>query len=61
LPVDVRVLNDAPVAFRYHALKGTVLLVREADFLDELRARTWDASCDVAPFAKQYWREVIGE
>jgi uncharacterized protein len=37
VPIDIRVLNDAPIAFRYHALKGTVLLVREADFLDDLR------------------------
>lgn len=61
LPIDIRVLNDAPVGFRYHALKGTVLLVREADFLDELRARTWDEYCDFAPFARRYLREAIGE
>lgn len=60
LPVDVRLLNDAPLAFRYHALKGTVLLARDTEFLDELRARTWDDYCDFAPFAKKYLREVIG-
>jgi hypothetical protein len=60
LPVDVRVLNDAPVAFRYHALKGAVLFVREADRLDEFRARTWGDYCDFAPFARQYLREAIG-
>lgn len=61
VPIDIRVLNDAPVAFRYHAVKGTVLLVREADFLDDLRARTWDEYCDFAPFARRYLREAIGE
>ena len=61
LPIDVRVLNDAPVTFRYHALKGTALLVRDEEFVDELRARTWDEYCDFAPFAKRYLREVIGE
>lgn len=61
LPIDIRVLNDAPVAFRYHALKGTVLLVREADFLDELRAKTWDEYCDFVLFARRYLREAIGE
>jgi len=60
LPVDVRLLNDAPVAFRYHALNGAVLLVREAEFLDEFRARTWDEYCDFAPFARRYLREAIG-
>lgn len=38
-PVDVRVLNDAPLAFRYHVLKGEPLLVRDRDGLDEVRAR----------------------
>lgn len=61
LPVDVCVLNDAPLAFRYHALKGHVLLVRAADLLDEFRARTWDDYCDFAPFARQYLREAISE
>jgi hypothetical protein len=60
LPVDVRLLNDAPVSFRYHALKGAVVFVREEVFLDEFRARTWDEYCDFSPFARQYLREVVG-
>jgi predicted nucleotidyltransferase len=60
LPVDVRLLNDAPVSFRYHALRGTVVLAREEARLDEFRARTWDEYCDFAPFARQYLREVVG-
>lgn len=60
LPVDVRLLNDAPVSFRYHAVKGTVLHVREPALLDEFRARTWDEYCDFAPFARRYLREVMG-
>jgi predicted nucleotidyltransferase len=61
VPIDVRVLNDAPLTFRHHALKGTVLLARDEDFVDELRARTWDEYCDFAPFARRYLREAIGE
>jgi hypothetical protein len=60
LPVDVRLLNDAPVAFRYHALRGVVLFVRDADTLDDFRARTWDEYCDFAPFSRRYLREVMG-
>ena len=61
VPVDVRLLNDAPVSFRYHALRGSVLFVQEGEFLDEFRARTWDEYCDFAPFAKRYFKELIGE
>jgi uncharacterized protein len=60
-PIDVRVLNDAPVAFRYHVLKGRLLFTRDDEFLDEFRIRTWDEYCDFAPFARRYLREAIGE
>ena len=60
-PIDVRVLNDAPLAFRYHALQGRPLVVRDEEFLDDLRARTWDDYLDFQPFARQYLREALGE
>lgn len=59
-PVDVRVLNDAPVTFRYHALNGAPLIVRDRDAFDDTRARTWDEYFDFLPFARQYLREVLG-
>ena len=60
-PVDVRALNDAPLGFRYHALNGRPLVVRDQEFLDELRARTWDEYFDFLPFARQYLREALSE
>ncbi len=57
--IDVQVLNDAPVAFRYHALRGEPLLVRDRDFFDDIRARTWDEYFDFLPFARQYLRETL--
>lgn len=60
-PVDARALNDAPLAFRYHALKGQPLVVRDQESLDELRARTWDDYFDFLPFARQYLREALSE
>lgn len=58
-PVDVRALNDAAPAFRYHALRGEPLVVRDRDHLDEVRARTWDEYFDFLPAARQYLREVL--
>jgi uncharacterized protein len=60
-PVDVRVLNDAPLGFRYHALSGAPLVVRDEELLHELRARTWDDYLDFQPFARRYLREALGE
>jgi predicted nucleotidyltransferase len=59
--VDVQALNDAPLAFRYHALAGRLLFTRDDEFLDELRARTWDEYFDFEPFARQYLRDALGE
>lgn len=60
MPIDVRLLNDAPVAFRYHALKGGLVRMRDEECYDELRAGTWDEYCDFAPFARRYWQDVVG-
>jgi uncharacterized protein len=60
-PVDVRALNDASLAFRYHALNGRPLVARDQEFLDEMRARTWDEYFDFLPFARQYLREALSE
>jgi uncharacterized protein len=59
--VDVRVLNRAPLAFRYHALRGRPLVVRDPEQFAEVRARTWDDYFDFAPFARQYLREALSE
>lgn len=59
-PVEVQVLNRAPLAFRYYALKGHPLLVHDWEWLDELRARTWDDYFDFLPFSRQYLRELLG-
>jgi hypothetical protein len=58
--IDVQILNDAPLAFRYHALAGEPLVVRDRDEFDDLRVRTWDEYFDFLPFARQYLREALG-
>ena len=60
-PVDVQVFNDTPLTFRYHALQGRPLLVRDPEFLADLRARTWDDYIDFQPFARRYLHEALGE
>jgi uncharacterized protein len=61
VPVDVRVLNDATMGFRYHVFKGRLLLVKDGELLDDVRARAWDDYFDFAPFARRYFSEAIGE
>jgi predicted nucleotidyltransferase len=59
--VDVRALNDASLAFRYHALRGRPLAVRDRERFDDVRARTWDDYFDFAPLARESLRGVLGE
>jgi predicted nucleotidyltransferase len=53
LPVDVRRLNDAPVPFLFHALRGRVVSVRDEEFLVDLMERTARDYHDLAPLLRR--------
>jgi uncharacterized protein len=59
MPVDVQVLNAASIAFRYHAMGGQPLLVRDEALRVEILARTWDNYLDFLPFARRYLQEIL--
>lgn len=58
-PVDVRVLNGAPVSFLFHALRGRVLLSRDDDLLGDVMERTMQRYFDVAPLLRRSAREAF--
>lgn len=57
-PVDVRVLNDAPLPFRYNVSRGRPLLVRDWGAWFDFRERAWDEYLDFQPVALAYLREM---
>lgn len=57
-PVDVVVINDAPLALRYAASRGLVVLVRDAEAVARFKERTWDEYFDFRPVALGYLREA---
>ena len=57
--VDVQVLNEAPLAFRYHALCGRLVMARDEEFFHDLRERTWDDYFDFLPFARENLRGLL--
>lgn len=59
LPVDVRLLNGAPVAFVYHSLRGRLLLCRDADLMAEVFEDTVRRYLDAAPLLRQATREAF--
>jgi predicted nucleotidyltransferase len=57
-PIDVRVLNDAPLPFRYNVSRGIPLVVHDAEAWFAFRERTWDEYLDFHPVAMAYLREM---
>jgi predicted nucleotidyltransferase len=58
--VDVRIVNDAPVALRYNVTKGTPLIEADDDSWPDFRAHTWTVYLDMLPFFEAYYREQAG-
>jgi len=61
-PVDVRVLNYAPLAFRYNVIKNGLLLFEKSekqrvDF-EVLAVKLY---CDFLPYRKRYLEEVLSD
>jgi predicted nucleotidyltransferase len=57
-PVDVRVINDAPLPFRYNVSRGIPLMVNDKEAFARFLERTWDEFLDFQPVAMQYLQEL---
>jgi predicted nucleotidyltransferase len=61
IPVDVRIINRAPLSFRYGVIKdGELLLVRDDDRRVDFEVLTLSKYFDFAPFRAAYLKEVLG-
>jgi predicted nucleotidyltransferase len=59
LPVDVRILNLAPVSFLYHVLRGRMILSRDSAHLAEVIEHTARRYLDLAPLLRQGAKEAF--
>ena len=60
-PADVRVLNNAPLSFKYHVIKeGFPLIVRNDDTRSDFQEATLAQYFDFAPFRALYLKEALG-
>ncbi len=59
LPVDVRVLNGAPVPFLFHVLRGRLLLSRDDARLEDLIERTAHRYLDIAPVLRRSTKDAF--
>ena len=59
-PVDVRILNQAPVSFVFHVLRGRLIFSRDDDRLAEVIEATVRRYLDIAPLLRQSAKEAFG-
>lgn len=60
-PVDVRILNSAPLSFRYNVIKhGRHLAVFDDDARCDFEEATVSNYFDFAPYRKMYLQEALG-
>lgn len=58
--VDVKILNFAPLSFRYQATMGRLILEQDKSIREDFLCRTWSDYFDLKPAAKIYLREAVG-
>lgn len=59
MEVDVRVLNDAPPAFRYRAVRGKLLVSRDEEKRLNFIERTVEEYLDFEPVERRARRELL--
>ena len=59
IPVDVRVLNDAPVSFLYHVLRGRLLMIRDETLLTTIIEDVARRYLDLAPLLRQGTKDAF--
>jgi uncharacterized protein len=59
MPVDVRVLNEAPLSFVYHVLRGHLLVCRDEACLAEMLEDVARRYLDLAPLLRQGTKDAF--
>jgi predicted nucleotidyltransferase len=58
-PVDVKVLNYAPLSFQYAATDGEAVFLRDEEEWFAFREQTWREYLDYAPVAKEALLDLL--
>ncbi len=56
--VDVKIINDAPLSFRFHVIRGEVLCCSNTEITDDYIISTARAYFDIAPLRHRYILET---
>ena len=59
VPVDVKIINCAPLSFKYSVSRGSLLFSKDEEAREEFLCRTWQEYFDFLPVANKYLKEVL--
>ena len=59
IPIDIKVIDDAPVTFRYSVSRGKMLFSKDENAREEFLCRTWQEYFDFQYILETYYKEVI--
>ncbi len=59
-PIDARILNSAPVSFRYRVLQGRLLFEKDPEARIEIVVHTVARYLDLRPFLHHYLKDAYG-
>jgi hypothetical protein len=59
IPIDVKILNFAPLSFKYQTSCGQLLFSRDEDKRAEFLCNTWSQYFDFRYVAQRYLQEVL--
>ena len=59
LPMEIKVLNTAPVTFTFQVIRGKLLFSRDEEFLTDFMEATARKYLDLLPLRQRYPREVM--
>ncbi|MDY6951838.1 MAG: nucleotidyltransferase domain-containing protein [Thermodesulfobacteriota bacterium] len=58
-PVEVKIVNKAPLSFRFHTIRGQLLFARDEDILVDFMTTTAKHYLDFAPLRHRYIKEAM--
>jgi predicted nucleotidyltransferase len=58
-PIDIKILNFAPLSFCYHATKGILIFSINEDAREEFLCRTWSDYFDFKPTSQIFLKEAV--
>ncbi len=60
VPLDIHVVNDAPLALRYNVTRGQPFWVSDPERYADFMEQSWDLYLDFAPVSRRYLEEMVG-